>query len=285
MKKLAVQKNGFIIKSIQNPSEEVQKLAVQEDGSVIKLIKNLLNDPPLAESNCSDYVGNVTFNIIDKQVTRSCTYKSICNWKSLPQKAKIIIESFENKIKIIRYVDSNTLKIITEDSRPYFIKYNYLHVFDDTEFYDLPAHIGVQPAKKLVVDYFKIKSSWNQSRETINSNDDLFKHIIFMAPPGREEHEVRKKYLMVASYIDGEPLPEYTSRIKLTKLLEEKFGISDIDIEHEKREVVDYSRNLYDDFSGVSFVYVDAQYIHSKHNPWYKMDFMKYLRIMLGIKW
>ena len=192
---------------------------------------------------------------------------------------------FENKIKIIRYVDSNTLKIITEDSRPYFIKYNYLHVFDDTEFYDLPAHIGVQPAKKLVVDYFKIKSSWNQSRETINSNDDLFKHIIFMAPPGREEHEVRKKYLMVASYIDGEPLPEYTSRIKLTKLLEEKFGISDIDIEHEKREVVDYSRNLYDDFSGVSFVYVDAQYIHSKHNPWYKMDFMKYLRIMLGIKW
>jgi hypothetical protein len=191
---------------------------------------------------------------------------------------------FENKIKSLRYLDSNTIKVVTEDDHVYPIKFNKLWVFDDFNFEDLPAYIGIIKGKRLVIDYLKIKSPWKHERDVIKTEGDIFQKVIFFAPPGFEDYENRRKYLMAVSLFDGEPFPEYTCRIKLSKFLEEKYGITDLDVEHECREVVDYSRNLYDDFDNVYFVYTDAVHIQTFHNPRYRMDFMKYLRVMMDIK-
>lgn len=191
---------------------------------------------------------------------------------------------FENKIKSIRYVDAEKIKVVTEDEQVYPIKFNKLWVFDDYNFIDLPAHKGTTGGKKMVVDYLKIRSRWRYEREVIKSGGDLFQKVIFCAIEGQEGHENRKKYLMAISYFDGEPFPEYTCRIKLSNFLEQKHGITDLDVQHEHREIVDNNRNLYDDFDNVYFVYSDAAYIQATHNPRYRMDFMKYLRVMMDLK-
>jgi hypothetical protein len=206
-------------------------------------------------------------------------------WKKLAYQMSIAGHiPFENKIKIIRLEDKDTLKIITEEDNVYLVKFGYLHIFDDHAFDGLPPHKGATTERQLYVDYFKIKTNWTYSREPLVRSESFIQEVHWEAKFPRH-HEMHRKYLVVPSYAEsaGEIKPEYLVKIKLAKLLEERSG-GEVVLDHECREIVEMGQNIYDDFDNISFVYTDAEHIHRWHNPRFRMDYMKYFRLMMGIK-
>ena len=206
-------------------------------------------------------------------------------WKNLALQLSIAGHNpFENKIKLIRYIDSETLKVVTEEDGVYEIKYKYLYIFDDHAFDGLPPHTGVTTTKQMYVDYLKIKNTWSWSREPLLREDSFINQVYWETKAPRVE-DLHRKYLVVVSYADSEQgiQPEYLVKIKLAKILEERAG-REVILEHELREVTPLGQNVYDDFDHAAFVYADADHIYKWHDPRFRMDYMKYFRVMMGIK-
>jgi len=189
---------------------------------------------------------------------------------------------FEDKINIIRLEDNNLLKVITADNGVYNIKFNKLWVFDDYNFDNLPAHNGKTSDQNLVVDYYHIKSASKNPAKVLSREEYFLSKVIFL-------DSLQKNCLSVSTISDSdlEKYPEYISKIKLETLLRNN-GITDLKkypmmIEHKRREVTSLGQNIYDDFGDIYFCYPDLITIDQFARKWFKIDYMKYFRMKMGM--
>lgn len=183
---------------------------------------------------------------------------------------------FANKIKHIRYVDKNTIKVITHEESVITVKYNELYVFDDYNFLDLPPSIKKTNEEVRVIDWFKLVEGSLQGIENKFSRDKFMNEI-----------HIDKKIdsdLCVISYIKDPEIvnyPESLCRIKTESLLSTKKN--DIVLEHVKRELYPLGREVYEDFDNVIFSYAEEKVMYQVRRWWAKIDYMKYFRLKLGI--
>ena len=204
-------------------------------------------------------------------------------WNSIAYQLSIAGHNpFEDKINIIRLEEGNLLKIVTVDSGVYNIKFNKLWVFDDYNFDGLPAHNGKTSDDNLVVDYYHVKSASKSPNTTLFREDRFLNKVIFL--------DSLQKNCLSSSLItdnDLEKYPEYMSKIKLETLLRNN-GITDLkkypmSITHKRREVMSLGQNIYDDFGDIYFCYTDLVTIDQFARKWFKIDYMKYFRMKMGM--
>lgn len=179
---------------------------------------------------------------------------------------------FENKIKNIRYVDANTVKLVSVGDLYYIIKFSNLYVFDDYEFLDIPTSYKSTSKDYRLIDNFTYNVK-KISRENFQRNNKFINQIMF--------HEKEKK-LSVVSYTKKDKideLPEHLVKIKTESFLD----IKNLELEHVDRLVIDLGQNVYDDFDNVTFVYTDAKLMYDFHRRWVKIDYMKYLRLKMKL--
>lgn len=197
---------------------------------------------------------------------------------------------FENKIKYIRYVDINTLKLITFEENTYIIKFNKLYVFDDYNFLDLPISISRTSDEIRVLDWFKLARGSVYGLESIQSKSKFINQIIFYKNIKNKFNDVND--ICVVSYFKKKELdkyPEHLVKIKTEAAIEQhsiankkNINIS-ISLEHIERQTIDLGKDIYEDFDNALFVYTDEKLMYDFHRTWVKIDYMKYLRMKLGI--
>ena len=190
---------------------------------------------------------------------------------------------FDDRIVSIKYLDSNSLKVVTNEGGIFFIKFNKLFIFNDHKLYDFPIQIGKIEQDSKVIDWFYTDSKMSTEISTILRSS---KFINTIEPFYRNTKSNIKRNLAVTSYLSEKQLDshEYDAniiRIKLPSIL----GQKDLEFVHEERSVVDMSKNLYENFDNVHYVYDSIEQIHNKTEFSRHMDYMEYLRIKLGIKW
>ena len=61
---------------------------------------------------------------------------------------------FGEKVKHIRYVDNNTIKVITKQEGVYTVRFKELYVFDTNNFMDLPPYLSKTSEEIRVLDWF-----------------------------------------------------------------------------------------------------------------------------------
>lgn len=178
---------------------------------------------------------------------------------------------FENKVKHIRYISKNEILIITKEDKTYNVSFNNLYVFDDYNFLDLPISSESTSSEYRIVDRFKYKSK-KIDRENIQRQEKFINQIIF------ED----KKEILVVSFIkkiDLDKTPEHLIKIKTENILNEL----KLNLDHDNRQIYDLGQNVYEDFDNVCFVYTDAKLMFDFHKRWVKIDYMKYLRLKMGL--
>ncbi|WP_204378301.1 hypothetical protein [Hymenobacter lapidarius] len=76
------------------------KIAKWEKDSVYSWMKRLVVTPVRPNSYCTDYVGYARFTIISNQVTQSCTYDSVCDWKKLSPETEKLHKLISSKFSL-----------------------------------------------------------------------------------------------------------------------------------------------------------------------------------------
>ena len=194
---------------------------------------------------------------------------------------------FENKIKHIRYKDSNTIKVITNDENSYTIKFNKLYIFDDHEILDLPPHKDSTSKEIRIVDYFETLNTRKHCLESIQNRTKFMNQIIFV--PKNEKYNTNK--VIVVSYLNKnkiDDVPDSLVKVKLESYLD-SIGIKlasqykKVNIEHTKRDIIELGVNIYDDFDNVEFAYSDPKIIYMMNLRRVKIDYMKYFRLKLKV--
>lgn len=178
---------------------------------------------------------------------------------------------FENKIKHIRYVDANSLVAISNKDGVYDINYEKLHVFDDSNFLDLPLSISSTSTQCRIVDFFSYTGKKIES-ENILRKEPFLNQIVF------EEN----KKISTVSYSpknEIENTPEHLVKIKLEAILKNK----KITLDHMSRQVLDLGKNIYKNFDNVEFNYDDAPTIYNFYKKRSKIDYLKYLNLKMHL--
>ncbi len=182
---------------------------------------------------------------------------------------------FGDKIKHIRYVDKNTIKVITKEEGVYTVIFQELYVFDDHEFLDIPPHLSSDKDEVRILDWFKVVEGDISSHESIQNKNRFINQIIFYKD---------KKEVCVVSYVKTEELDskqEHLVRVKTESILSNPGN--DIILDHRDRQIFDLGKNIYEDFDNVTFSYADHKIMYDLRRVRAKIDYMKYLRIKLGI--
>ncbi len=197
---------------------------------------------------------------------------------------------FENKIKHIRYVDANTLKVITHEETVCTIIFNKLYVFDDLNFLDLPPSLKTTSDKVKILDWFYAERGYLHDHDYIENKSDFMNQVVFFKN-GRHKDSGHKDICVVSRCVqqDIDKYPEHLVRIKTENLMR-KLGIETatkwktyIKIIHMKRDIISYGQNIYENFDNVEFIYDDAKFIYQINQRRVKIDYMKYLRLKLGL--
>lgn len=197
---------------------------------------------------------------------------------------------FSNNIKHIKYIDSNTLKAVTNDESVSIIKFNKLYVFDDHQFYDLPPTLKCSSDRVRIVDWFYVERGNIHEHNLIENKTDFMNQVIFYK--SSVKRKAKRKDVCVISYCDKQNLddyPEHLIKIKTEQLMRD-LGIETatdfrtyIKIDHRFREIKEYGRNVYEDFDNVHFIYDEAKFIYEINKRPRKIDYMRYLSMKLGI--
>jgi hypothetical protein len=106
-----------ILKTYSNPKETIensitktiyteikeQKITIssKEKDSIYKWTKKLIKEPVKPELFCTDYAGKLFLDLeINKQVTQSCRYNSICDWSSISYETLKLKKLFKDIFKL-----------------------------------------------------------------------------------------------------------------------------------------------------------------------------------------
>jgi len=199
---------------------------------------------------------------------------------------------FTDKVKHMRYVDANTLKVITHQEKVITVKFNKLYVFDDHEFLDLPPSLTRTSDKIKIVDWFHASKGDLHEHEIVESNNDFMNKVIFFKS-GIHKDVKRKDVCVISNWrmSDIDKIREHVVKIKTEKLMK-SLGIETarqtrvyIRIDHIRRDIIEYGKNIYDNFDNVEFIYDDAKFIFETNDRVRrKIDYMKYIRLKFGLK-
>lgn len=186
---------------------------------------------------------------------------------------------FDDRVRNIYYLDSETLKIVTKQENIMLVKFKNLYVFDDTEFFDIPVESGRTTDKKDIYDIFHTRRIVGEHRSLYPENSAI---------KAAYHYKIKKKIHYLAKSQAVEPQEIYFIRLKLLEELKQnqdlKIGKNMV-VEHQQRIIIDRSVGIHEDFDNVSFVYNDIEYMHLFSYKRSRIDYMKYLRIKLGIEW
>lgn len=185
---------------------------------------------------------------------------------------------FGNKIKHIVYQENNTVKVVSNEEKIYYIKYKQLYIFDDYNIYDLPPSLSTTSDEIRISDWFYVDKGDVQNYDLLKNDSKFINEVIFFKNP--QKRRVKRKDICVISYCkksELEKYPEYLVKIKL------EGSLDGIKLNHIHRDIYEYGQNIYENFDGVQFVYDDAKFIFDINQRRHKIDYMKYLRLKLGI--
>lgn len=183
---------------------------------------------------------------------------------------------FSDKIKHIRYVDRDTIKVVTKEEGVYTVKYNELYIFDDYNLLDLPVNSKKSNKNIRILDWFRVVEGSIENNDSIFNRTKLFNQIVFNKKDDSD--------LCVISYLKDNKLndfEEHICRVKTENMLSAEDN--NISLLHIKREIIPIDKELYDDFDNVIFSYTEEKYMYELHYRRARIDYMKYLRIKLGI--
>lgn len=196
-----------------------------------------------------------------------------------------------DKIKHIRYVDANTLKVILKADKTILVKYNRLFVFDDYRFYDLPNETGITTNENMVIDWFHVISGRHHDFSAINRDNPFINKILFYERP-YGKLATPPKNALVLSYLskhqlDNPKYADYVVKIKTEKLMAEsgikQKGASKPAIEHLRRDIIKLGRNIYDNFDNVTFMYADPKSTWEFGNKRSKINYLRYINMKLKL--
>lgn len=198
---------------------------------------------------------------------------------------------FADKIKFIRYLDSNNLKIVTMGDAIINITFNRLFLFDDHNFFDLPEEVGITTKDVMVLDWMKVLSGKYHNYDIIQRDSAFMNKIIFY-PSGKRHAVKQKKDCFVVSLIKENNLydgkhEDYIVRIKTENIFSE-YGIAPningkITLEHKRRDVIKLGKSIYADFDNVIYMNIDAKSAHGFISDRPKVNYLKYLKYKLGL--
>ena len=187
---------------------------------------------------------------------------------------------FSDNLLGIRYIDRETISVITAEDSHYKIKFKKLWIFDDYNLYDIPIPTGTRVEKKYVYDIFHIRGVQNYDvNYKFNRDSDFIKNIEFF--------KKWRAHLCIVESIteDLDKIPDYLVRVKLTEILKnDGFDIQvDSRVEHIERQISDSSINVYKDFDNVHFFEGDLETIYGFREYKNKLTYLKYLKLKLGL--
>jgi hypothetical protein len=198
---------------------------------------------------------------------------------------------FSDKIKFIRYMDANKIRVVTHSEKVLYIKFNQLFIFDDYNFYDLPAENGLTTKDVIALDWFKIRHASYHQLDSICREDKFINKILFYTGTRHILDKQGKDCLVISNLTqyqaDSDKYAEYVVKVKLENILREN-GIVERDknkmlIEHIRRDIIKLGRNSYDNFENVLFVYTDPKTAWEFGRPRAKINYLKYLKTKLGL--
>jgi hypothetical protein len=195
---------------------------------------------------------------------------------------------FSDKIKHIRYIDSNNLKIVTLDDVLVNIKYNRLFIFDDENFYDLPPHIGQTSSRNMVIDWLNIQTKKRHSLSALEYDNNFINKTIFYEV-GNNDPIGKKKDCLVVSYLTDKQLgndnyADYVVKIKIEKTLSELIADSKLQVVHLQRDIIKQGKNIYENFDNVMFMDCEPKNAWLFGNPRSKITYQRYLKNKLGLQ-
>ena len=183
---------------------------------------------------------------------------------------------FGEKVKHIRYVDNNTIKVVTKQEGVYTVRFKELYVFDTNNFMDLPPHLSKTSEEIRVLDWFKVESGDLKKVSTRFRKTKFINQIII-------DHD-KELPVCVVSFIKESKLEETQEHLVKIKTESKLSRIdNEINLEHVKRELYPLGKEVYEDFDNVIFSYVDEKLMYELRRKRAKIDYMKFVRIILGI--
>jgi hypothetical protein len=173
----------------------------------------------------------------------------------------------------IYLVDKNKLKVVTETEKIIYITFNHLYVFDDHELYDIPVETDTINKNVTTYDFFYYKNfkTLNNAKKT----DDIHFYLYKL-----------KKYCIIKTECHEDEIPEeYSVRLKtLSRFKEEKPDKKKV-FEHIRRHILYHRQNVRQDTENITFCYSDFYTLFRFSKKRQKIDYMKYLRIKMDLKW
>lgn len=193
---------------------------------------------------------------------------------------------FSDKVKHIRYVDANNIKVVTKEDKLFIIKFNRLFLFDDESFYDLPPHTGFTKKENLVIDWMKTVNSKKHQLEYIDNENKFINRILFHAV-GKNYSNGPKKDCLVISYLTesqlySEKYAEYVVRIKVENILKNNIA-EQTSVEHLRRDIIKLGKNTYNDFDNIIFMDCEPEVAWNFGIPRSKINLQKYIKSKLSL--
>lgn len=198
---------------------------------------------------------------------------------------------FSDKVKHLRYVDANTLKVATHEDVVVTVKFNRMFLFDDQNIYDLPPEVGITNKELMVVDWMKVISGRHHDLDYIDRDNKFINRVIFHEG-GRPNLDKQKKDCIAISYLTERQLyddkyAEYVVRLRTGTIMAEH-GVKQnhnlkIAIEHLRRDVVKLGRNIYPDFDNVIWMDCEPKTAWQFGNPRSKINYLRYMKSKLGM--
>jgi hypothetical protein len=74
-----------------------------ERDSVFSFVNDLIINPVVPKTHCTEFVGMLELTLVCGQITRSCKYESVCDWTKLSDKTALLGRIFIRKIKAVHY--------------------------------------------------------------------------------------------------------------------------------------------------------------------------------------
>lgn len=191
-----------------------------------------------------------------------------------------------DKIKHIRYVDANTLKVILKADKTIIVKFNRLFVFDDYRFYDLPNETGITTNENMVIDWFHVVSGKHHDFSYLSRGSAFINKILFYERPYGKLARAPKNALALSylskSQLDNPKYADYVVKIKTEKLMAEN-GIASPTIQHLQRDIIKLGRNIYENFDNVTFMYAEPKNTWEFGNKRSKINYLRYINMKLKL--
>lgn len=81
--------------------EQKISLSLKNKDSIYRWTKKLIQEPVKPELSCTDFAGKLFLDLeINKQVTQSCRYNSICDWGSISEETLKLKKLFKEIFKL-----------------------------------------------------------------------------------------------------------------------------------------------------------------------------------------